>query len=887
MSGSLDPSIRGLNDCGCCAGLEAQTPQAIANRPGLSAIANRVGLHAQFKASMLARLSTAGATLNLKTREDNDFSVALLDAWATLLEVLTFYQERVANESYIRTAVQRRSVLELARLIGYELRPGVSATADLAFTLDDTPGATDFVPVEIGTRVQSVPGPNEMPQTFETAERIVARPGWNAIKPRTSRRHVITGTEDPLLFDGTTTNLKAGDALLITPKDTTRHSLFRKVAIVTPQPFDSLTSVGLQPQDSSQFTLGRIEFEVPFFPGPIAMRLLRIKPTFGAAELEARGEIFGFAPREVFKNLAATQPPPPSVLAFRVRAAIFGNNAPTYAALTQDPKAAFRHWVDALDADGRIAGPVPVNQYSESLSWIYLDNVYPSIVPKSYVVLKDGGATQLFQVQDAIEISKSDFTLSLKVTRLTLSVSSPDDLARFSIRGTTVFAQSEQLTLASDPIPDPVTGATIELAGHVDGLFAGQRIIVSGESSDNRGVQVSETAIISDVVHNLDLDGSTTIMLSGQLSNNYVRAGLRITGNVAQANHGESTSEVLGSGDASRPYQSFTLKQPPLTFVSSPAAPGGAISTLKVLVNGVQWNEVPTLYGQGPADHVFITRTGDDGSTMVEFGDGLTGARLPTGQENVRALYRKGIGLSGMVRAGQLSVLMNRPLGVREVTNPQNAQGGENHESLDDARTNAALTIMTLDRIVSLEDYANFARAFAGIAKALATWTWSGQVSGVLVTVAGPDGATVDPNGPTYSNLLAAMRRFGDPHVPVSLASYRKALFQVSARLALAPDRLAEPQPVLDAAEAALRQNFSFAARSFGQPVALSEVMAVLQDVAGVQAVEVGALYRFDEEPILNPSLPAAAPRPGIDLNLTTAELLTLDPRPVDLGLIS
>ena len=45
--------------------------------------------------------------------------IALLDAWATVGDVLTFYQERIANEGYLRTATERRSVLELARLVGY------------------------------------------------------------------------------------------------------------------------------------------------------------------------------------------------------------------------------------------------------------------------------------------------------------------------------------------------------------------------------------------------------------------------------------------------------------------------------------------------------------------------------------------------------------------------------------------------------------------------------------------------------------------------------------------------------------------------------------------------------------------------------------------------
>ena len=61
-----------------------------------------------------------------RTRADSDFTIALCDAVATTLDVLSFYQERIANENFLRTATERRSILELARLIGYELAPGVA-----------------------------------------------------------------------------------------------------------------------------------------------------------------------------------------------------------------------------------------------------------------------------------------------------------------------------------------------------------------------------------------------------------------------------------------------------------------------------------------------------------------------------------------------------------------------------------------------------------------------------------------------------------------------------------------------------------------------------------------------------------------------------------------
>src|SRR5437667_11217657 len=164
--------------CGCCAGVEAITPTAIANRPGLSALAFRTGIHPTFLETMLANLSNLGITRGeldtllydpkqkkellyplkgLTARTTDDPAIALLDAWAIVADILTFYQERIANEGYLRTATERRSVLELAHLVGYSLRPGVAASVFLAYTLDQDSEAT----IPVGSRAQNLPAQGE------------------------------------------------------------------------------------------------------------------------------------------------------------------------------------------------------------------------------------------------------------------------------------------------------------------------------------------------------------------------------------------------------------------------------------------------------------------------------------------------------------------------------------------------------------------------------------------------------------------------------------------------------------------------------------------------------------------------------------------------------
>src|SRR5262245_26950449 len=127
-----------LDDCGCCAGTTTETPADVENRPGLPAIGYRIGTYSSFRESLLARLSSAEfpALAALSTRAADDWTIGLCDAFATLGDVLTFYQERIANEVFLRTAVERRSVLEMARLVGYRLAPGVAADVPLAFALE-------------------------------------------------------------------------------------------------------------------------------------------------------------------------------------------------------------------------------------------------------------------------------------------------------------------------------------------------------------------------------------------------------------------------------------------------------------------------------------------------------------------------------------------------------------------------------------------------------------------------------------------------------------------------------------------------------------------------------------------------------------------------------
>jgi predicted phage baseplate assembly protein len=445
------------------------------------------------------------------------------------------------------------------------------------------------------------------------------------------------------------------------------------------------------------------------------------------------------------------------------------------------------------------------------------------------------------------------------------------------VRNTIAYVQSEQLTLVDLPILEPLqVGATgLMLDRMVLGLQTGGAIILTGEDADSVGVIRNEVLFLKEITH---ANGFTILEFQTGLQYGYVRQSATINANVALATHGETKSQVLGSGDASQPLQSFLLKEAPLTYIAS-SRPSGAESTLKVPVNEIKWEEVPSLFGLGPRDRAYAVRIGDDGKATVQFGDGESGARPSTGIENIAATYRVGIGLAGMVKAGQLSLLMTRPLGVKSVINPLPADGAADPENLEEARVNAPFTVLTLDRIVSLQDFEDFARAFAGIGKSQATWLWDGERRVVHITVAAANGNTVSENSNLFINLRNAIDAARDPIQHIIVQTYQPRAFNVEAKILVLPGY--DKEKVKAWVIVALGQAFGFAVRNFGQGVTKSDVLAMIQAVEGVQAVDLDKLYIAGQTSELKERLLAniahwdtSVSHPEIQL----AELLTINP---------
>ena len=909
-----------MDNFGCAPAARAETPR---NRPGQSAVTYGTGTQPELFAALLDRLSREPALAQLTTRALTDPTISLIDAWAMVLDILAFYQARIANEGWLRTATERRSVQDLARMVGYELNPGVAAQTWLAFTVQASPGGGEVYPMPAGMKVQSIPGPGEASQLFETSAQLACLVAFNAIRPRLTTPQVIGRRTTSIWLAGIATGVKAGDPILL---------------------------VGEARKADPGSERWDLRFVTEVTADPAAGRtLLRWRDDLG-------------------HSLPAVEPAEaPEVHAFDLRANLFGHAAPDFRSVPQSVRDGFGLF--------RASQWQPFAIDTSDGARIDLDREYAAILPGQWLILDGNGMQELYRVQRCVTVGRADYLLTGKVTRVTLDTT--ENLTGFGLRDTAVLAASRLLPRAEAPLESPVAGEKIDLDGAHPELFAGQALILRGRvlsrvivaprghvrRSGAQEVQaadpalqfvpdgggaaeaLAEAAVLSllgparmdaadrtiwpvaladgrrgsvvavvgqdllalpplpaeaafappdEALYAAELlvirriergNGGAVLELEAPLAGVYWRPSVTLNGNVVAASHGatrmeltgtltgETYTETLGSGDSGRGMQSFRLSQQPLTHVQAATASGGE-STLVVKVDGLEWTEVATLYGQTADARVYAAALGPDGHVRVRFGDGVFGARLPAGQGNVVALYRVGIGLGGQVRAGQLTLPLDQPLGLQAVVNPLPATGAQDPETTAEARANAPLTVLTLDRIVSARDFEDFARAFAGIGKAQATAIWSGERQVIHLTATGADGSVLAAEGTTLVNLRAAIDAARHAERPVVVAGHVERRFGMVLQVKVATGRTATV--VLAALRAALLTRYSAEGQGLAEGVESSRVIAEAQAVSGVAAV---VLVSLDDQPlsVMRRIVARRARWSEPDRDFLPAELLIID----------
>lgn len=662
----------------CCPCDELKHPAKPDIPAGLSALPRQLAGFPEYRLAMLRDISTYTPLVGWRAREGDDLGIMLLEMWAYVLDILSFYDERIANESYLRTAVLRPSLRKLVGLIGYQARPALAASVVLAAIADGNRSVV--LPPRTGFRSDAFD--SEPPQVFETeVEHVIhsLKNEWTLGEVRDKR----VGGE--FLLDPATARISAGQLALLrwTHRGATAQRPRRVVRISRIEALDGNAYL-------------RVEFDSP--PD--------LNPAIGIDAVEVLSPSLS-ASLNLAKNTGITR------------------------------------------------------------ETIILDSVYPQIGEKDSIIVQRGNELHATTI---VAVGREDVPVSavngappkVPATRITIAPALPSEawpsaperlrihLDMVSAGRLTRIAKTHLDVIDFIPPGVPIEGLVEPIPESV------------AKPSELLLLDAMDSGVLAGGAVNINEQGGGTVQLTAAPFQSALRTPVTVFGNLVRATRGESVvNEVLGSGDASQAFQSFTLGNKPLTYLNDPSAPNGRRSTLEVRVNGIKWKEVASFFGAGPQDEVYITRQNDEQETIIAFGDGKTGAHLPTGVDNITATYRFGAG-AAKPPAGAIGQLAKPAEGLRRVVNPVAAGGGADSDQPKDIRRNAPNSALLLGRAVSVADFEALAREFGGVVNAHVEWAWDETSQSAAVKV-----WFISDGGKIAEELRAFLIGQADPNTPL------------------------------------------------------------------------------------------------------------------------
>ncbi|HEV3164673.1 MAG TPA: putative baseplate assembly protein [Isosphaeraceae bacterium] len=268
---------------------------------------------------------------------------------------------------------------------------------------------------------------------------------------------------------------------------------------------------------------------------------------------------------------------------------------------------------------------------------------------------------------------------------------------------------------------------------------------------------------------------------------------------------------------------------------------------------GARWCPKADLLASGDQDRDFVVEVEDDGTASLRFGDGQFG-QSPEPDTILTPFYRVGDGLAGNVGAGAISFFVfdkERTNAITSVRNPLPAQGGINPEPVVEAKQFAPVAFRDeLQRAITAVDYAQIASAYPGVQRATAVLRWTGSSAFVRVAI-DPLGSeelshhlrtAIFEDLQRYRRVGHDIEVLGADYVPLDLAltvcvlpNYQRGHVKADI-LDLLSDRVL-PDGKLGF--------FHPDNLTFGDSIAPSRIVALVQGVTGVQNVRLDRLRRL------------------------------------------
>jgi Baseplate J-like protein len=763
-------------------------PAVLFNPPGRDAIAYRVGNYITFRRALLQSLANENELTQWRPGAQHDLAVQLVEWWAYLADILTFYNERIANESYLRTADLPESVQGLIQILGYRPRPGIGASGVVAALINAPKPFT----LPQGFQIQSKPGPGKQPQIFELAVDTLVKPLDGIAATPIANPSLLTGAS--VLLKGSVTTVKVDERLLLLKKGWSGVGSYALVTVKQVQP----------ETDPDGKTNTRVTFtSTPALGDALAQGFRLLKSNQSA---------------HVWQH-----PTSPNVA--------IGSNSVHLDAITRQAKVGEPVLFEVPLLTGVIGVATSGQIRRDRVLAISTVVIQPSpqlVSTTEYteVIWYANGNPADPTKQPTPPLPANVPLIPIPHSQLTFTPGLSGIWDAQKSRIIVYYDWQDVGQLIATPAKNfHSTDARIMPASAIAFFPSNQRPILLEDAND-KGLAAKVTADNSPPV--LQLTDLTEANLA-------LEPPLRLLLNLLPVSRGQTViNEVLGSGNASFAGQEFTLKKAPLTYLLDSESASGKDykSTLRIWVNDIEWQEVPSFYGQ-PADaRVFVTREDVEQKTHVLFGDWVNGAGLPTGNNNVVATYRYGSGQEAP-DAGTLNVIVKPYPNLKAIRNPVVVGGGADPDPPEQIRRYAPRSVLTFDRAVSGDDYETIAAQTPGVARARAYWTWDDDEQRSLVVIYVGDDASA------IAAANTALRNAADPNRPVLVK--RAIAIPIRINLSVQIDPTYAPPPVLLGVRTALldtdRGLFGSNTVRIGQSVYQSQIFATCLQVPGVQAV--------------------------------------------------
>jgi predicted phage baseplate assembly protein len=770
---------------------------------GLDALPRQLRAFPEVRRALLEALPTKTALQQWRARNSQDLGIMLLEMWAYVSDVLNFYDERIANESYVRTAQRRTSLRRLVELIGYIPAPGIAGTVTLAALAE----GRNIVTLPAGTGFRSDAFAGNPPQVFEISTdtdihplknewTIGPQPDHDPLQPTPTE--LASGSVDPadarrfLVFDPATLNLAVGQPALL--------NVFGR---------------GVSPE-------ARVVVAINKFGGRDGQSYVEVQFDTGVnwATIEDVSQVLVQRPTRTLKPTLQESNPINST-----------NDGISIKVDGASPQVSIGDQVIIRvgSADGsttHTAGQVS----GIDKSTVVLVKGDPNAKPTAIPDVTAPATVISITIVDSFDVTKisNPQQLSLLAGMVIgghVVTVNKIELAQADIEGQTV-AFNGIIARPPDAQPDPILQGTFDLTNsflltdvnkHGAALTGTVRFDASGHAQ-----------LLTDT-NSLDPNTGT------------FNTPITVFGNLLFATRGETVNnEVLGNGDPRSSGQTFKLKKKPLTYLS-PNNDLSFVSTLKVFVDNVQWTEVKSFLDCGPQSRSFIVRHDDNQESFIIFGDGVHGARLPSGVNNVVATYRFGSGKAAPP-AGAIQQVARPVIGLRAVRAPIPASEGRDPEGPDQLRSAGPSSVQLFDRVVSTRDFQTIASQQQGVVQVTSQFAWipSQRQAGVIVRFIGT---------PSQPKLEKALRDRAEPNIALDV--HKASPLAATLTVTIEVDPSFKPDVVSAAVLAALTDPatgpLSQAQAPIGGQLLVSPLFELIQAQAGVVAVTSVALTRADQ----------------------------------------